>query len=121
MITGVGMANTKHAATVLSNAAESVGNATGVTRYRIDTGIPELPVAQQAKGAATIVSYTIEYDRAGTPGNVIYILDTSSGERAIANARDAMADAAELLGRDPIGREGQLTWDEAAERQYFTL
>ena len=119
-ITGVGMANTKHAATVLSNADHVPAKASGMTRYRIDTGEEELPVVEKASGRASIVTYTIEYDRAGVPVNVIYILDTAQG-RAVANAPDPRAAALVLLQSDPIGLAGELAWDEQAERQFFTI
>jgi len=120
LITGVGMANTKHAATVLANADHVPEKASGVTKYRIDTGEKELPVAEKAQGPASIVTYTIEYDRAGAPANVIYILDTANG-RAVANAPEPRAAARVLLQSDPIGLEGELVWDEQADRQFFTI
>lgn len=121
MITGVGMANTKHSATLLSNATNIPEGATGKTVYRVETGDEPLPVAMCAEGRGTVATYTIEYDRDQTPTNVIYILDTTSGERAIANARDPVEAEAALLALDPIGRVGDLAWDTEAERQYFSL
>jgi len=121
MVTGIGMANTKHTATLLANATEIPTNATGVTHYRIANGEEALAVAEQAEGNATIVSYTIEYDREGQAHNVIYILDLARGVRAIANAQDPHAGAAQLLTDEPIGRTGRLRWDADAERQFFEL
>jgi len=121
MITGVGMANTKHAATLLANSLHTPGGATGVTRYRVETGEQPTPVAEQAQGRCSVVSYTVEYDREGVATNIIYILDTASGERAIANARSPDQDAEVLLRQDPVGKSGELTWDSAAQRQYFRL
>ena len=76
---------------------------------------------KQASGVATIVTYTIEYDRDNAPHNIIYLLDSADGSRAIANARDPQAAAHDLLGEDPIGRQGNLEWDKEAELQYFSL
>ena len=121
MVTGVGMANTKHTATLLCHANNIPEGATGETRYRLDTGDTALPVEEQASGACTIVTYTIEYDRDGAANNVIYILDTANGGRAIANARAPQEAAKKLLEEDPIGKAGQLAWDEADQRQYFDL
>ncbi len=121
MITGVGMANTKHAATILA-AAEKVPNAaTGKTVYRLATGDKEIPVAREASGTCTIATYTIEYDRTGIATNIIYILDTAKGERAIANARNPTDTAYVLLSCDPIGRSGELSWDADLDQQFFEL
>ncbi len=121
MITGVGMANTKHSATVLSHASHIPATATGATVYRIETGDEAVPVAERAEGPCTIASYTIEYGRDGQPANVIYILDTEDGQRAIANARSPEQATATLLEQEPIGRHGILSWDAQAERQYFVI
>ena len=121
MITGIGMANTKHAATLLSSSANIPYNAIGRTQYRVETGDQALAVAQQASGECTIATYTIEYDRDGNASNIIYILDTIDGKRAIANSANPARDEADLLASDPIGRIGQLRWDEEKERQFFRL
>jgi acetyl-CoA C-acetyltransferase len=121
LITGVGMANTKHSGTVLSSASNIPTNATGKTVYRLETGEVATPVREQASGSATIVTYTIEYDRDRAPHNVIYLLDNPDGSRSIANARDPQLAADALLGEDPIGRRGSLEWDAEDELQYFSL
>ena len=121
LITGVGMANTKHSGTLLSSTSNIPTNATGRTVYRLETGEVAKSVHKQASGVATIVTYTIEYDRDNAPHNVIYLLDSADGSRAIANARDPQAAAHDLLGEDPIGRQGNLEWDKEAELQYFSL
>lgn len=121
MVTGVGMANTKHTATLLAGGVYLPEKATGKTEYRVETGDTPLPVTERADGPAAIASYTIEYDRGGQPTNVIYLLDLADGARAIANARDAVTAASELLVADPIGASGRLEWDAAADRQYFAL
>ncbi|NKB99990.1 MAG: hypothetical protein GKR90_16030 [Pseudomonadales bacterium] len=121
MVTGVGMANTKHAATLLTSGANIPESTTGETEYRVATGETPLAVAEKSAGPAAITSYTIEYDRSGQPTNVIYLLDLAEGARAIANARDPIKAATELLVADPIGAGGQLEWDAEADRQFFTL
>jgi len=121
MITGVGMANTKHTATILGSANNIPDEATGATVYRLETGDEEVPIAKEASGPCTIATYTIEYNREGEPVNVIYILDTATRERAIANAKDPVGITPELLARDPIGRSGELIWDADVGQQFFTL
>ena len=121
MITGVGMANTKHAATLLSHASNIPTGATGQTDYRVETGAKALNVQERAQGEATVVSYTIEYDRDGEASNVIYIVDLDNGDRAIANARDSKAAEVTLFEAEPVGRSGHLVWDDTDDRQYFEL
>lgn len=121
MITGVGMANTKHAATILSRGDRVPSAASGTTTFRVETGESPLPIAEQASGPCTIVTYTVEYDREGNPFNVIYILDTEDGRRAVANARDPETANGQLLAEDPVGKSGTLEWDAEAERQFFTV
>ena len=120
MVTGVGMANTKQTATVLCNAMQVPAQAKGETVYRLETGETPIPLLERIEGPATIVTYTIEYDREGQAARVIYLLDVAGG-RAIANAREAHSDTQSLLEHDPIGRGGTLTWDAADNLQYFTL
>ena len=121
LVTGVGMANTKHAATLLSHAENIPEGATGVTEYRLETDNRPLKLQTKATGTCSVVSYTIEYNRDGDPVNVIYILDTQDGERAIANVSDPEAAARQILESDPIGRSGELTWDENQQKQFFNL
>lgn len=121
MITGVGMANTKHAATLLSHAGNVPASASGKTEYRVPTGAQALNVQERASGDAKIASYTIEYDRDGAASNVIYILDLENGNRAIANARDSVDAEVRLFEAEPIGRSGHLVWDDTDDRQYFEL
>lgn len=121
LITGIGMANTKQAATILTGATHIPTGATGETSYRepIDTEPREVDTAPD--GEATIVTYTIEYDRDGAPCNVIVILDRPDGRRTIANAADTATLAAELMASEPIGRAGHVEHDETSGRNFFRL
>ena len=121
LVTGVGMANTKHAATLLAHAENVPHSATGLTDYRIETADSALVVDTKASGTCTVVTYTIEYNRDGDPINVIYILDTRDSKRAIANVIDPSAATSQILKSDPIGKTGELIWDEQQERQFFNL
>jgi pyrimidine operon attenuation protein/uracil phosphoribosyltransferase len=93
LVTGIGMANAKHAATVLSSAAHIPPGATGEVSYRDPLDIEPVTVVPAPTGEATIVTYTIDHDREGTPSDVILILDLVDGGRTIANAADPVADA----------------------------
>jgi len=119
LVTGIGMANTKHAATVLTGAGCAPANATGLASYReAHEEVPRSVIAEPA-GDATIVTWTIEYDRQGDPVNVILILDLTEGGRTIANMEDSQSGAAGLLARDPIGRQGHVQHDAGTQRNYF--
>ncbi len=120
LITGIGMANTKHAATVLTGAGHEPAGATGELSYREVRNEEPRTVVEQADGAASVVTWTVEYDREGTPANVILILDLQKGGRTIANMRDPVSGARQLLAEDPIGRRGMVRHDAAVQRNYFT-
>jgi len=121
LVTGVGMANTKHTATLLSHAENIPEDATGLTEYRLETNNQALELQTKATGNCSVVSYTIEYNREGDPVNVIYVLDTLDGKRAIANVVDPHEAATKILESEAIGKRGELTWDETQQKQFFDL
>jgi acetyl-CoA C-acetyltransferase len=115
LVTGIGMANTKHAATVLTGGGQVPEGATGETSYREPLDETPRTVAIEAEGHGTVCTYTIEYDREGTASKVIVVLDLDSGERAIANMTDPVAGAEAIRGAQAIGRTGTVAHD--ADRQ----
>lgn len=121
LVTGIGMANTKQTATVLSAARQIPVGASGLTTYREETGEVALDVCEEARGPATIVTFTIEYDREGNPFNVILLLDLADGRRTIANAEEPTGMSAGLLEQQPVGRTGSVLFDEATARNLFSL
>ena len=121
LVTGIGMANTKHTATVLSGARAIPAAASGIVSVREPTGEKPVPVVEQPSGSARISTYTIEYGREGEPANVIVLLDLQDGRHSIANMRDCKAGAEQLLKRDPVGRRGRVEHDPAANRNLFSL
>jgi hypothetical protein len=78
-------------------------------------------VREEASGAAKIVTYTIEYDRAGVVVNVILMLELADGARTIANAEDPVGMASNLLEQQPVGRTGTVQFDGAVARNLFSL
>lgn len=108
LITGIGMANTKHAATVLTGADHVPPAATGQTTYREPLGETPREVDPAPSGPATVCGYTIEYGRDGSPENVIYILDLANGKRTIANSANPHAHDIELKQAEPTGRRGSV-------------
>ncbi len=121
LITGIGMANTKHAATVLGGSEAVPERATGETTYRESVDFPAAQVVSEPEGAAAIHSWTIEYDRDGNAVKVLLILDLVEGGRTIANVADPPAGARVLLGSDPIGRVGQVHRDPATGRNLLAF
>lgn len=121
LITGIGMANTKHSATVLAGAGSIPTTASGETSYREELGEVPRTLAAKAGGAGTVCTYTIEYDRKGAPSNVILFVDLEDGRRTIANMVNIAEGAEALLAREPIGAKGTVTYDETADRNMFAF
>lgn len=121
LVTGIGMANTKHAATILSSADHIPAEATGKLVYREANPARPVKVIERAGGEARIATYTIEYERDGTPSNIVLLLDLKGGGRTIANMADVPRAAEELLSMDPIGRSGQVHHDESVDCNFFAF
>jgi acetyl-CoA C-acetyltransferase len=121
LVTGIGMANTKHAATVLAGAGHIPESATGETSYRETLEETPRNLASEAQGRARISTYTIEYDRDGSPSNIILFLDLENGERTVANMADIAQGAAALLAGEPVGAQGTVTYDKASDRNLFAF
>jgi acetyl-CoA C-acetyltransferase len=121
LVTGIGMANTKHAATVLTGPDHVPDAATGEATYREARDETPREVDPRPSDTATIATWTIEYDRAGEPSNAILYLDLEGGARTVANMRDVAAAADALLAVDPIGRRGRVEYDADADRNFFAF
>ena len=121
LVTGIGMSNTKHAATILTGADHLPEDASGRTHYRQDTDNAPANMREEAEGEAHIVSYTIEYDRAGNPTNVICILELPDGGRTVANAASCEVLAEQFRAAEPIGQTGSIVRDPETGRHLFAL
>lgn len=122
LVTGIGMANTKHAATLLTGAAHVPARASGAMTYRLDAHDEPTPIEDQASGEAQVISYTIEYERDGTPRNVIWLLALPGGRRTIANTADGEMDVvATILSRETVGRWGVVRFAPEQQRNLFRL
>ena len=121
LLTGVGMANTKHSATLLCHADRVPPGATGRTRYRLSLELPSIDIAERYQGRGQLTGYTVEFDRDEQPRLGIAIIDTADGRRAIGNP-DRPEQLVEMsMNSDPTGRTCEVVWDEAAQRQRVTL
>ena len=121
LVTGIGMSNTKHSSTVLTGTNHLPGDARGATHYRHGTNTTPADVREDAEGDARVVTYTIEYDRAGEPTNVICILELPDGGRTVANAADCGKLAEQFRASEPIGRAGVVVRDPENGRHLFRL
>lgn len=119
MVTGIGMANTKHAATVLAGTDAIPPNANGLLSYREQLDLEPVEIVDEAVGRARINTYAIEYGRDGAPSNIVLFVDLEGGARTIANMRDLQTGERELLADDPIGRSGTVTHDPSCGRNMF--
>ncbi|HEY3671033.1 MAG TPA: acetyl-CoA acetyltransferase [Acidimicrobiia bacterium] len=115
---GVGMFNTKHHALVLRDHPRDDGS---YPAPRHDIGVPRppvteaVPVVEDYVGPATIVTYTVMFDRDGTPGSGAVICTGAHGERVAAAVHDR--DTLEQLtdGSEPIGTEGTVAIGDLPE------
>ncbi len=121
LVTGIGMANTKHSATVLTGANHIPPEATGILRYREEMEEQSVKINHTPSGWAHIHTYTIEYDREGRPTHIILLLDLEDGVRTIANMRAPDAAETALLSEDPIGRRGHVEHDGDTNRNFFSF
>ena len=108
LVTGNGWYLTKHAATVVASAPRKseLGSAPSP---------PVVPDAEDAEatapaeGPARIETYTVLYERDGTPARGVILGRTESGRRFLANTPDDRALLESLVTTDPIGHPGHLT------------
>jgi acetyl-CoA C-acetyltransferase len=107
-VSALGMTATKHAVSILSADTARVAAATG-------RGTSHLPVPDKvnfgpplvhepAAGVATVESYTVEFDRAGSPVRTYFILRLGDGRRTVANGD--LADVASLITEEAVGKRG---------------
>jgi acetyl-CoA C-acetyltransferase len=107
-VSALGMTATKHAVAVLSANPARAAAATG-------QGTSQLPIPDRANfgpplvdeptaGAATVESYTVEFDRSSAPVRTYFILRLGDGRRTIANGD--LSDVASLVGEEAVGKRG---------------
>lgn len=106
LITGNGWYVTKHSACVFGTEPNP-NTPRGHTDAPDEIGNDPVAVADEAKGACVIESYTLEYGRDGRPAKGIILgrLD-AEGQRFLANTPADPALLADLEANEPIGRRG---------------
>ncbi|VXD04166.1 Acetyl-CoA C-acetyltransferase [Pseudomonas sp. 9AZ] len=114
LIYGQGEFVTKHAAIVLANTPPL--KSPQMLDVQADANAaagPQSRLLESYQGAATIESFTIIYDRNGTPSQAPVVARTPNGERVICLVPgDDQAVINLLLSQDPIGRDGYITHEE---------
>lgn len=112
IVTGVGMASTKHTVSVLSNDKARIAAASGKAVKRVPVEVGTLPeLADAGEGPARIETYTIQFARDGSPEKCILVVRLADGRRTLANGADETALGRALMEAEPIGREGNLAHD----------
>jgi acetyl-CoA C-acetyltransferase len=104
--TAVGWYMTKHAAVLLSATPPARPFAAHDVQATVDAG-PRREVVADPRGTFTIETFTVAYERDGTPTAGIVVALDATGRRAFARTTDA-ATVAALLDGDPIGRTVEL-------------
>jgi acetyl-CoA C-acetyltransferase len=101
LVHGTGYYLTKHAVGVYSRRppSEVPRPATGL-QDRFDAEAQPLPVQASLDGPATVVAYTVPYERDGAPGSGILLLD-AEGRRTMAVADPSLTQA--LVSGDVVG------------------
>ncbi|OBT65909.1 hypothetical protein VE03_05447 [Pseudogymnoascus sp. 23342-1-I1] len=78
----------------------------------IITDVPVPAIVEEANGEATIETYTVEFNRDGTPDTGHVVGRLPSGERFLANHADEVT-LAQLVGNEePVGRRGWVRNDD---------
>lgn len=119
LVTGIGMANSKHTASVLTSALHIPEEASGELSYRETIAEKLLSVNSRPQGDARVITYTVEYDRQENPINTLLIVELENGERSIANMHSTNMGAHQLLDQDSIGRFGKVAYDTQLGRNLF--
>lgn len=114
-VTGNGFYLTKHAASVWSTAPFDRRSAGWGDRPLPSTAYPTAPVEPVARdGRGTVETYTVHYDRDGSPARGVVLGRYDDGARFVANTPgDVLAD---FVAEEQVGRSGTVTAGESVSR-----
>jgi acetyl-CoA C-acetyltransferase len=115
LLTGLGWYFTKHAATVLASAPAEPGAGEPAPEPVLP---PAVPVAAQAEGPARVETYTVLFERDGTPKRGIVIGRLEGGERFLAKTPNDRATLESLVEHEGVGLPGRV--QHANDRNVFT-
>ena len=113
LVTAVGWYITKHGVGVYSTTPPANGFRSAKPQQEVDAS-PKREQAFDHEGPATVESYTVMYERDGTPalGIVACLLD--DGRRTWGNVRDADG-LQQMVSTDPIGSKATLAADGSVQ------
>jgi len=113
LVSGLGWYATKHSLGVYASRPPAHGGERPFAWKDVQTAVDALPrcaVDPDARGAVRVETYTVTFDRDGTPERGIVACRTADGSRAWGNVSDAEA-LALLCVEEGIGRAGDLAVD----------
>ena len=109
LLTGVGWYMTKHANALLCTSPPARPYAHVDAQPEVDA-LPRREIAPAADAEAPIESYTVVYDRDGTPSQAIVSCLLADGRRALARSSEPET-AQSLLSCEGVGRSARLSAD----------
>ena len=110
LVHGNGYYLTKHAVGLYSSEPPTdVPTPDAALQQRLDDARHPLPVAASLPGEAQVVAYTVPFERGGSPGRGIVLVE-AQGRRTVAGADDALT--AWLLAGDVVGATVRVTATE---------
>jgi acetyl-CoA C-acetyltransferase len=108
LVTGNGWYLTKHSATVLASAPRE-GTPGPAPSLPPVPDIEETEATAPAEGPARIETYTVLYERDGTPARGVIVGRTDAGRRFVANTPEDRALLEALVSKEAVGHPGQVT------------
>jgi acetyl-CoA C-acetyltransferase len=113
LVSGLGWYATKHSLGVYASRPPSHGASRTFPWRSVQRAVDALPrcrVDPEATGAVSVETYTVAFDRDGTPERGILACRTVDGSRAWGNVKDT-DELARLCAEEGIGRTGDLAPD----------
>jgi acetyl-CoA C-acetyltransferase len=113
LVTGNGWYLTKHSATVIASAPPGPGTAAEPAAAAAAPEIAETTRSTDPiEGAGRVETYTVIFERDGTPVRGIILGRGAEGRRFVANTPEDRQLLESLVARDPIGSQGTLRQEE---------
>jgi hypothetical protein len=86
------------------------------------TDVPVPEVVEHAEGEAVVETYTVAFERDGSPGAGFVVGRTKDGKRFVANhADEETLQQLASTTREPVGRTGWVTKEEGGDRNLFSF
>ena len=105
LVTALGMTATKHAYVVISNDPVRISNADGLG-HKVVLPVESVTgptLVDEASGEGVVETYTIEFDRDGSPSRTIFVVRFDDGTRTVANGSCSAEEVRALMESEGIG------------------